>query len=257
MDELEESLKENVLVASVLVFLLWLLLLSGLGVEGGGGSGHLLWGLLGGWLLSGLLFLRLGLGFSFDLWLLRVLMLLGLWLLSVLFFRNLGLLLLRRFFFFWLLGLLFSWSGLFFIGILLLLGSLFLEVLGSTGLSRLLLLIWLGSFGLSSLLSRGLLLVLRLICSGLGRCLWCNGWLWLHLDRGLEELVQDLVDLTIEDFTCNKWILVPSVLLVLLWHDSDVVDKNFELIVIEVFDELVVVVLELLKAVIVIEKLVN
>ena len=48
-----------------------------------------------------------------------------------------------------------------------------------------------------------------------------------------------------------------SVLLVLLWHHGDVVNKHFELIMIEVFDQLVVVVLELLQAVVVIQKLVN
>jgi hypothetical protein len=46
-------------------------------------------------------------------------------------------------------------------------------------------------------------------------------------------------------------------LLVLLWHHGDVVDKNFELVVIEILDKFVIVVFELLKAVVIVKELVN
>jgi hypothetical protein len=43
----------------------------------------------------------------------------------------------------------------------------------------------------------------------------------------------------------------------LRWHDRDVVDQYFELVVVEILDELVIVVFELLNAVIVVKELVN
>lgn len=49
----------------------------------------------------------------------------------------------------------------------------------------------------------------------------------------------------------------PVVSVFTAWHNGDVVDQDFKLIVIKIFDQLVVVVFEFLQAVIVIEKLVN
>jgi hypothetical protein len=158
-------------------------------------------------------------------------MLFRLRLLGVFLFRDLGLFLWRRFLF-WIFSLFFGGGGLFLVRIFLLLGCLLLEILVCSGLNGRLL-IWLGnisvsvSFSISSLISRSVLLVLRLICSGLSRCLRCNSWLWLDLDRGFEELVQNLVDFAVEDFASNEWVLVASSLLVLLRHDGDVINKDF------------------------------
>jgi len=83
-----------------------------------------------------------------------------------------------------------------------------------------------------------------------------NGF--LDLNGSFEELVQDLVDLAVEDLTSDEWILATSIMaIVLVRHNGDVVDQHFELIVVEVLDEFIVVVFELLQAVVIVEKLVN
>ena len=48
-----------------------------------------------------------------------------------------------------------------------------------------------------------------------------------------------------------------SVLFVLLWHHGDVVDENLQFVMIEILNEFIIVVFKFLKAVIVIEQLVN
>jgi hypothetical protein len=102
-----------------------------------------------------------------------------------------------------------------------------------------------------------LLLVIVVLVDGVGDLWSWGGWEWLDLDWSLEELVQDLIDLTVEDLTGNEGVLVTPILLVLLWHHGDVVNKNFQLVVIEILDEFIVVVFELLKAVVIVKQLVN
>ena len=92
---------------------------------------------------------------------------------------------------------------------------------------------------------------------GLGACLRLDGGLRLDLDRGFEELVQDLVDLAVENLGGDERVLVASLLFVLLRHDGDVVNKDLELVVVEVLDQLVVVVFELLQTVVVIKQFVH
>jgi hypothetical protein len=46
---------------------------------------------------------------------------------------------------------------------------------------------------------------------------------------------------------------VSSALLILVWHDGDIVNENLQLVMIEILDKFIVVVFEFLKAVIVIE----
>jgi len=66
-----------------------------------------------------------------------------------------------------------------------------------------------------------------------------------------------LIDLTVEDLTSDERILMTSVLFVLLWHHGDVVDENLQFVMIEILNEFIIVVFKFLKAVIVIEQLVN
>mmetsp|Transcript_32815 Transcript_32815/g.50106 ORF Transcript_32815/g.50106 Transcript_32815/m.50106 type:complete len:426 (+) Transcript_32815:1600-2877(+) len=77
------------------------------------------------------------------------------------------------------------------------------------------------------------------------------------LDGGLEEPVEDLVDLAVENLSGEERIFVTAVVLVVLGHNGDVVNQRLQLLVIEVLDQFVVVGLELLQAVVVIEELLN
>jgi len=67
-----------------------------------------------------------------------------------------------------------------------------------------------------------------------------------------------LIDFTIEDLTSDEWILVTSVVTILWgWHNGNVVDQSFELVMVVILDEFVVVVFELLQAIVIVEKLIN
>jgi hypothetical protein len=47
------------------------------------------------------------------------------------------------------------------------------------------------------------------------------------------------------------------VTIIFVWHNCDVVDQYFQLIMVEILNELVVIVLELLETVIIVKKLVD
>jgi hypothetical protein len=84
------------------------------------------------------------------------------------------------------------------------------------------------------------------------------GLLRSSFDWHFEELIEDLVDLAVENLTGDVRIFsTTGIASILFGHDGNIVDESLKLVMIEEFNELLIEILELLKTIIVIKKLVD